>query len=193
MVSHEIYPIPEDEEERGSHNQQHAPGQQRNTQPRERTSRSEREPNPPPNGDQGTRGSAGAPGGGGAGDEPSNSSGDEGPNQDEDANSEEENESSVTSARMRGQRGTPAPKPKDPIDPIKDKDVLHCRINPEEIIERQVKDQLCQNIQNRITKEGPKAVYPYYMEGELLMRYVEDKKQWFGSNCYTKEFVHSCA
>ena len=47
-VSHEIYPIPENEEERGPNNQQHTPGQQRNAQPRERTSRSEREPNPPP-------------------------------------------------------------------------------------------------------------------------------------------------
>ena len=71
----------------------------------------------------------------------------------------------------------PAPKPKDPAYPIPDKDVLHWGISPEEIIERQVKDQFCQNIRNRITKEGPKAVYPYYMEGELLMRYVEDNKQ----------------
>ena len=78
-VSHEIYPIPEDEEERGSNNQKHTHGQQRNTQPRERTSRSEREPNPPPNGGQGTGGSAGDPGGGG-GDEHSDSSGDKGPN-----------------------------------------------------------------------------------------------------------------
>ena len=73
----------------------------------------------------------------------------------------------------------PVPMLKDPIDPIPDKDVLHWRISPEEIIERQVKDQFCQNIRKRIEKEGPKAVYPYYMEGELLMRYVEDNKQWF--------------
>ena len=68
---------------------------------------------------------------------------------------------------------------KHPIDPISDKDVLHWGISPEEIIERQVKDKFCQNIRNRITKEGPKAVYPYYMEGELLMIYIEDNKQWF--------------
>ena len=73
----------------------------------------------------------------------------------------------------------PVPKSKDPIDPIPDKDVLHWGISPEEIIERQVKDQFCQNIRKRIAKEGPKAVYPYYIEGELLMRYVEDNKQWF--------------
>ena len=73
----------------------------------------------------------------------------------------------------------PVPKSKDPIDPIPDKDVLHWGISPEEIIERQVQDQFCQNIRNKITKEGPKAVYPYYMEGELLMRYVGDNKQRF--------------
>ena len=73
----------------------------------------------------------------------------------------------------------PVPKPRDPVDPIPDKDVLHWGINPEEIIERQIKDKFCQNIRTRITKEGPKAVYPYYMEGELLMRFVEDNKQRF--------------
>ena len=50
----------------------------------------------------------------------------------------------------------PAPKPKDPVDPIPDKDVLHWGISPEEIIERQVKDQFCQNIRNRIKKRDLK-------------------------------------
>ena len=118
-ASHEIYPIPEDEEERGSNNQQHTPGPQGNATIRERTSISAREPDPPPNGGQGTGGSAGAPGGGG-GDEPSDSSGDEGPNRDEGANSkEEENESSITSARMRGQRGRPGPRgPQGRMGPV---------------------------------------------------------------------------
>ena len=40
-------------------------------------------------------------------------------------------------------------------------------------------DKFCQNIRDRILKEGPKAVYPYYMEGELLMRYIEDNKKKF--------------
>ena len=40
----------------------------------------------------------------------------------------------------------PVPTSKDPVDPIPDKDVLHWGISPEEIIERQVKDQFCQNI-----------------------------------------------
>ena len=73
----------------------------------------------------------------------------------------------------------PAPKPGDPTNPIPDKDMLHWGISLEEIIERQIKDQFCQNIRNRISKEGPKAVYPYYMEEELLLRYVEDNKQRF--------------
>ena len=40
-------------------------------------------------------------------------------------------------------------------------------------------DKFCQNIRDRIQKEGPKVVYPYYMDGELLMHYVEDNKQKF--------------
>ena len=71
------------------------------------------------------------------------------------------------------------PKSTDPTNPIPDKDILHWGISPEEIIERQEKDQFCQNIRKRITKEGPKAVYPYYLEEGLLMQYVEDNKQWF--------------
>ena len=71
------------------------------------------------------------------------------------------------------------PKTGDEIEPILDKDVLQWGISPEEIIQRQVNDKFCQNIRNRIWKEGPKAVYPYYMDGELLMHYVEDSKQKF--------------
>ena len=47
------------------------------------------------------------------------------------------------------------------------------------MIQRQIEDKFYQNIRNRILKEGPKAVYPYYLEGELLMRYIEDNKQKF--------------
>ena len=65
------------------------------------------------------------------------------------------------------------------MDPIPDKDILQWGISPEEIIQRQMNDKFCQNIRDRILKEGPKAVYPYYMEGELLMRYIEDNKQKF--------------
>ena len=81
----------------------------------------------------------------------------------------------------------PASKIGDPTDPIPDKDVLHWGISPEEIIERQVKDQFCQNIRNRLSKEGLKVVYPYYMEGELLMQYIEDNKQRFGVIVISKD------
>ena len=73
----------------------------------------------------------------------------------------------------------PVPKTGDLIDPIPEKDILQWGISPEEIIQRQMSDKFCQNIRDRILKEGPKAVYPYYMEGELLMRYIEDNKQKF--------------
>ena len=67
----------------------------------------------------------------------------------------------------------------NPTDPIPDKDVLTWGISPEEIIQRQIEDKFCQNIRNRISQEGPKAVHPYYMEGKLLMHYIEDNKQRF--------------
>ena len=60
------------------------------------------------------------------------------------------------------------PKPTDPMNPIPDKDILHWGISLEEIVERQEKDPFCQNIRKRITKEGPKAVYPYYLERDYL-------------------------
>ena len=62
----------------------------------------------------------------------------------------------------------PASKTGNPADSIPDKDVLHWGISPEEVIQRQKEDMFCQNIRNRILKEGPKAVHPYYLEGELL-------------------------
>ena len=73
----------------------------------------------------------------------------------------------------------PVPKTGDAMEPIPDKDMLQWGISPEEIIQRQINDRFCQNIRDRIQKEGPKAVYPYYMEGELLMSYIEDNKQKF--------------
>ena len=72
-----------------------------------------------------------------------------------------------------------APKTGNPMDPIPDKDILQWGISPEEIIQKQKADRFCQNIRNRITKTGSSVVHPYYMEEELLMRYVEDNKQKF--------------
>ena len=71
------------------------------------------------------------------------------------------------------------PKTGNPIDPMPDKDILQWGISPEEIIQKQKADRFCQNIRNRITKTGSTVVHPYYMEEELLMRYVEDNKQRF--------------
>ena len=73
----------------------------------------------------------------------------------------------------------PASKTGTPTDPIPDKNVLHWGISPEEVIQKQQEDKFCQNIQDKILKEGPKAVHPYYLEEGLLMRYIEDNKQRF--------------
>ena len=66
-----------------------------------------------------------------------------------------------------------------PVEPIPDKDILQWGVSPEEIIQRQKTDKFCQNITDRILKAGSHVIHPYYMEGELLMRYVEDNKQRF--------------
>ena len=74
---------------------------------------------------------------------------------------------------------TPVSKSGKPVDPIPDKDILQWGISPEEIIQRQKADKFCQSIRDRITKAGSHVVHPYYLEEELLMRYVEDNKQRF--------------
>ena len=101
---HKIYPIPEDEGEGRSseENTRRAPRSQENTHTRERTSGPERELNPPPAESQGAGGSAGAPGGGGGGDGPSDPSGDEGPNPGDDEDSEEENNNLCQTERPEG-------------------------------------------------------------------------------------------
>ena len=73
----------------------------------------------------------------------------------------------------------PASKPGKLVDPIPDKDILQWGVSPEDIIQRQKADKFCQNIRDRILNAGSHVVHPYYMEGELLMRYVEDNKQRF--------------
>ena len=73
----------------------------------------------------------------------------------------------------------PAPKTKNLVKPIQIKDTLKWGISPEEIIHRQTRDRFCSNIRQRIQKEGPKSVYPYYLEEDLLIHYVDDNKQRF--------------
>ena len=120
---HEIYPIPEDEEEnRSNHHQTSYSGKKETTSRKEGSTGVSRDPNPPTKGGQGTGGSAGAPGGGGGRDEPSNSSSDNGPNWNGDEDSEEENDSSIASARLKGQRGRPGPmRPHCLIGPVEPK------------------------------------------------------------------------
>ena len=84
----------------------------------------------------------------------------------------------------------PASNPGNLIDPIPDKYILHWGVSPEEIIQRQIEDKFCRNIKSRILKEGPKAVYPYYLEGELLMCYIEDNKQRFEVIVVPRDLVH---
>ena len=74
---------------------------------------------------------------------------------------------------------TPVSKSGKPMDPIPDRDILQWGISPEEIIQRQKADKFCQSIRDRIKKAGSRVVHPYYLEEELLMRYVEDNKQRF--------------
>ena len=64
-------------------------------------------------------------------------------------------------------------------EPIPTKDHIQWGISPSEILKRQKEDKFCRNIRDRITKEGPKAVYPYYLEEDILFRYVDDNKQKF--------------
>ena len=45
--------------------------------------------------------------------------------------------------------------------------------------EAQSKDALCQRIFAQATKNGEKAIHPYYVEQGILMKYVSDNKQCF--------------
>ena len=45
--------------------------------------------------------------------------------------------------------------------------------------EAQSKDVLCQRIFARAAKNGEKAIHPYYVEQDILMKYVSDNKQRF--------------
>ena len=87
----------------------------------------------------------------------------------------------------------PVSKPGKSVDPIPDKDILQWGVSPEEIIQRQKTDKFCQNIRDRILKAGSHAIHPYYMEGELLMCYVEGNKQRFLSNSYPSGSVQGRA
>ena len=57
------------------------------------------------------------------------------------------------------------PKPTDPTNLIPDKDILHWGISPEEIIERQEKDQFCQNIRKADNQGGTQSCLPLLLGG----------------------------
>ena len=43
----------------------------------------------------------------------------------------------------------------------------------------QSEDKLCTRIMSQMTKQGEKALHPYYLEGGILKKYVYDAKQRF--------------
>ena len=52
-------------------------------------------------------------------------------------------------------------------------------VTPTELKEMQSKDKLCTRIMSQMTKQGEKALHPYYLEGGILKKYVYDAKQQF--------------
>ena len=52
-------------------------------------------------------------------------------------------------------------------------------VTPTELKEMQPKDKLCTQIMSQMTKQGEKALHPYYLEGGMLKKYVYDAKQQF--------------
>ena len=52
-------------------------------------------------------------------------------------------------------------------------------VTPAELKEMQSEDKLCTRIMLQMTKQGEKALHPYYLEGGILKKYVYDAKQWF--------------
>ena len=64
-------------------------------------------------------------------------------------------------------------------DPIPLRGQIQWGISLEDLLKAQKEDKFCKTIRGRIQKEGPKSVYPYYLEDDLLMRYTDDNKQRF--------------
>ena len=52
-------------------------------------------------------------------------------------------------------------------------------VTPTELKEMQSEDKLCTRIMSQMTKQGEKALHPYYLEGGILKKYVYDAKQRF--------------
>ena len=52
-------------------------------------------------------------------------------------------------------------------------------VTPAELKEMQSEDKLCTQIMSQMTKQGEKALHPYFLEGGILKKYVYDAKQQF--------------
>ena len=52
-------------------------------------------------------------------------------------------------------------------------------VTPAELKEMQSEDKLCTRIMSQMTKQGEKALHPYYLEGGILKKYVYHAKQQF--------------
>ena len=52
-------------------------------------------------------------------------------------------------------------------------------VTPTKLKEMQSEYKLCTQIMLQMTKQGEKALHPYYLEGGILKKYVYDAKQWF--------------
>ena len=74
-------------------------------------------------------------------------------------------------------------------DPIPIRGQIQWGISLEDLLIAQKEDKFCKNIRERIQKEGPNSVYPYYLEDELLMRYVDDNKQRFETTVIPKHMA----
>ena len=74
-------------------------------------------------------------------------------------------------------------------DPIPLRGQIQWGISLEDLLVAQKGDKFCNTIRDRIQKEGPNSVYPYYLEDDLLMRYVDDNKQRFETTVVPKHMA----
>ena len=74
-------------------------------------------------------------------------------------------------------------------DPIPLRGQIQWGISLEDLLIAQREDKFCKNIRERIQKEGSNSVYPYYLEDEMLMRYIDDNKQRFEATVVLKHMA----
>ena len=74
---------------------------------------------------------------------------------------------------------------KDVQDPIPE-EKIHFDLTEKEIIEIQKKDKLCSQLIKNVQKGKQTKTAPYFLENEVLKRYVTDNKQRFDTTVVTK-------